>query len=1184
MRKGLVILFIISTRILWAQQPHLLMPTGHTDWIYENVFTRDSRFIYTASNDKTVKIWNVQSKKIEKVLYLKSEVKRILMSPDSVHCLFSLNNGDQTFWNLRTNVAEFTLRVPSGNCERAVYSEDGRYVILCFWGVNAPILVDCNLYNYYILKIPNYKFGSFAAVSFLPPSNKLMILDGSNGKAHLFTTDSGKYSSTLSSVHSYIALNIDKEWLNSIENNSEINFFDRKRKKLKTHYLPDSSKIITVINNPLKNEMVISASTGLFVARPKEFLTLYGHTTVVEGLAYSMDGNLLASASYDNTILVYDLTNKKILYELDANVYKHAGLVDYLGGKDASVMSFSEDGNFLVVRCVNNISKVFNLRTGKLHMELKGHTRSVQGFEFNPLHPQAYAFRTGVSGLSFTNADTNLYLINPVENLKITRIPAHRRNILTQHFSPNGAELQSVGTDSMLKIWDTDNGKLIKQYALKKYYYEALTSPNDSFLLVFESNKFRIYKHGTRKVVRYSDDNEKFSDLQFSPDSRYILGKTDSGFQIYDFIHDSVVFYRKKYNNLVYSPAGKRLLGVKDSLFYLFDGQNYYYISALQFYRYNKKDSGLYPFLRTAFNRQESLLATYMDNSDSMVSVWDAYNGNIICNILHIPSRVIYMGFSNNQKYLITITKNGLVSYWDTLNFRSKEAWNESKAKYLPLPSIDGIEISEIIAVNFDAGIAVVQEDARYHFYSLETGAELYSLLIIDSTDFLWMLPNNEYYASKNAMDKLSWYYGGNIYDFDQWDLQYNRPDKVLKAIGSADTGLIAAYHNAYVKRVKKLGLDTNQMYKNKPAPVVEIQNAKTIGGITRKPKLELNINAKDTAARSGLQSLHVWVNEVPVYGKNGIRIQGQNYNQRVQIELSEGFNSIRVYCTNQQGSKSLAQFVYTTYQAPKPPKQKVYFVGMGVAQFSKAQYNLKYSVKDIRDLASKLRQRYKDTLEIDTLFNCEVNVENLRKIKLKLQKTRVNDRVIIAYSGHGLLDQNYNYFLSTCAVDFEHPEVSGLPYEALENLLDSIPARQKLMLIDACHSGEVDKEELVRIKQEADSLGLKGVDVVAYEGNENGLGLKNSFELMQELFVNVSKGTGATIISASGGTQFALEKGDLQNGVFTYSILEAMQNNLSITVSQLKNIVGKRVVELTNGMQKPTNRTETISWDWRVW
>jgi len=139
-------------------------------------------------------------------------------------------------------------------------------------------------------------------------------------------------------------------------------------------------------------------------------------------------------------------------------------------------------------------------------------------------------------------------------------------------------------------------------------------------------------------------------------------------------------------------------------------------------------------------------------------------------------------------------------------------------------------------------------------------------------------------------------------------------------------------------------------------------------------------------------------------------------------------------------------------------------------------------------------------------------------------------------------------------------------------------------MLIDACHSGEVDKEELVRIDRATDSLHLtKGGVTVAYE-EDGKLGMKNSFELMQNLFVNVGKSTGATIISAAAGTQFALERGDLKNGVFTYCILEAMEKNKTMKISELKKIVGQRVEELTNGLQKPTSRNENISVDWSLW
>jgi hypothetical protein len=163
------------------------------------------------------------------------------------------------------------------------------------------------------------------------------------------------------------------------------------------------------------------------------------------------------------------------------------------------------------------------------------------------------------------------------------------------------------------------------------------------------------------------------------------------------------------------------------------------------------------------------------------------------------------------------------------------------------------------------------------------------------------------------------------------------------------------------------------------------------------------------------------------------------------------------------------------------------------------------------------------------------------------------------------------------------------LAYDELESLLDSIPARKKLMLIDACHSGEVDKEEFQQVKISQSTLAAnhvvsKGGEIAESEEGSQKLGLKNSFELMQNLFVNVGKSTGATIISAAAGTEFALENGSLKNGVFTYCIMEAMDKFPTMKVSELKKIVGARVQELTNGMQKPTSRNEAIAVDWKVW
>lgn len=141
-------------------------------------------------------------------------------------------------------------------------------------------------------------------------------------------------------------------------------------------------------------------------------------------------------------------------------------------------------------------------------------------------------------------------------------------------------------------------------------------------------------------------------------------------------------------------------------------------------------------------------------------------------------------------------------------------------------------------------------------------------------------------------------------------------------------------------------------------------------------------------------------------------------------------------------------------------------------------------------------------------------------------------------------------------------------------------------MLIDACHSGEIDKEEMQQysaVESKLDSTGVhRGVTLIKKDSSK--IRMKNSFELMRDMFVNVGKSTGATIISAAAGTQFAFEKNNLKNGVFTYSILEYMQQHEHAKLSELKQFVNNGVPELTQGLEIPTARIETIDVDWEVW
>jgi hypothetical protein len=336
-----------------------------------------------------------------------------------------------------------------------------------------------------------------------------------------------------------------------------------------------------------------------------------------------------------------------------------------------------------------------------------------------------------------------------------------------------------------------------------------------------------------------------------------------------------------------------------------------------------------------------------------------------------------------------------------------------------------------------------------------------------------------------------------------------------------------------------------------------------------------------------------VYVNEVPLYGSAGVSIahlKKQVWDTTVSVPLSVGENKIQVSVMNELGLENFKYPTYVNYSPEKEIVAKTHFIGIGVNEFKEKEHNLKYCVDDVTDLAAE----FKGNSTVTKLFtNKNVTRENILKLKQYLKdSTTVNDKVIISCSSHGLLDDSLNFFLAMHDVDFANPKARGLKYEELESLLDGIPARQKLLLLDACNSGENDQTELLKKELEQNQtkmdttqlLAARGVVVELEEQNTN------NFKKMSELFVNVRNNTGSVIISAAGGQQSALEAIEvdgkiIENGAFTYSILECLKQNEGqlLKVNALKQYAEKRVEEITNGKQKPTSRQETMEIDWGV-
>jgi WD40 repeat protein len=941
---------------------------------------------------------------------------------------------------------------------------------------------------------------------------------------------------------------------------------------------------------------VWDTKTGYLLANLK------GHNGRVYRMGYTSDGKkFFTGGSDDSTIIIWDTKTATKLFTLKTK------------GKTVQGGCFNFKGDKFVG--VAQDVRIWDMKTGKLLLTLDPRKKDDKSW-----------FETREARF---NKEGNIVMATYQED------SSHRyywnaqtgKLLAKTKYDPNTEEY------ILSEAYTTDTSFL--NVNSKNWHYPLLFPEQDKGLVYdLDSNTIAV-TDSAKKITQYfiaphSDFMKLFyflpnGDLVAEPINKLYAGVWDiNTMQMKKTIYYKGGFVRsdphsgKESGNIILNNDRSKVIQLVEKNFKVYDMN-----SQKQLMQFKQADF-TYKLKNGFFSNGDSMILTVMYEGKEPATLWETSTGKVIKSFAFDDSDYIsHACFSNDNKWVALFGINSIIKIYDIESGQLiKTLKREVNKKYT---HIFGGAISPDNRMIF-----FIDNEALFKLYDINSGKVLYELnrepgnyisaaaftpdskkmvlstsacinkvidiashkmlyrfIHVDSTDYFTQTPDGYYQATPGATKLLHYVTKDlKIITFDQLDIKYNRPDKVLESIGSKDAALIQSYHKAWEKRIRKLGIDTTQFSDGYSVPEFDFINRDAIEYNQTRGKLSLNIKGADDEYK--LDRFNIWVNEVPLFGLKGISIKQKhknNFDTAITVTLSQGENRIETSVINANGTESYRMPLFAKYAPAISQKTKKHFIGFGINQFANPDYNLNWSVKDIRDLALKLHSKYPEII-IDTLFDKNLTKENILSLKKKLQQLNEDDVVMISYSGHGILSSDFDYYLSTYSINFNSPEGKGLAYDELESLFDNIKPRQKLMLIDACHSGEVDKDEIAKIeasKKSFDNAGIAHKSTIKVVPKKN-IGMANSFELMQSLFVNVGKGTGATIISAAGGMQYAQERGDLRNGVFTYSIIEAFNNNLKLKVSELKRIVSNRVLQLTNGLQKPTSRNETNNYDWIIW
>jgi WD40 repeat protein/uncharacterized caspase-like protein len=463
----------------------------------------------------------------------------------------------------------------------------------------------------------------------------------------------------------------------------------------------------------------------------------------------------------------------------------------------------------------------------------------------------------------------------------------------------------------------------------------------------------------------------------------------------------------------------------------------------------------------------------------------------------------------------------------------------------------------------------------------------LRATLLWNSDGWAVVTPDNFYMTSQGEPEALALAFGNRAVPLGRFDAVLNRPDLVITTLGGPKE-LAELYAKARAKRARKASVDEAKQGNLAGVPELALEGEPAL--LTEERMLPLALKASSSSA---LSRLHVTVNGIPVFGSAGLDISaaGTEFQRRVEVPLAPGPNSgdpghnlVLVTVTDAEGRESIPLALQVACLAPIG-KPDLYVLSVGVSKYAQDALDLRYAAKDARDVETSMKQAVNrrawqyNTVKTMLLTDKQVTREGLLKARDFLAKAKSDDVVVVFLAGHGLLDEQLDYYFATHDIDPNEPSKRGVPFAELDGLVDGIAARRRVVLMDTCHAGEVDKETTVAEASRTvphtnvSARGLRGVK------RKSDVSTNYAQIAADGFFADLRRRSGATILGSSSGTEYALESSKWKNGVFTFALQEGLQGRRAsrnfgpVDIASLMSYVTLRVENLTSGQQHPSAR-----------
>ena len=366
--------------------------------------------------------------------------------------------------------------------------------------------------------------------------------------------------------------------------------------------------------------------------------TLEGHSKWVIAVVFSPDGKLLASASYDETVRLWDSSTGATLQILEG----HSGRVN--------AVVFSPDGK--LVASASETITLWDSSTGAALQTLEGHSSSVNAVVFSP---------DGKLLASASN-DWTVRLWESSTGAALQILEGHSGWVNAVVFSPDGKHLASASDDKTVKLWDSFTGQTLKGHS--RSVNSVVFSPDGKLIASASGDEtVRLWDSTTGATLQTLKGHRNIvKSVVFSPDGKLIASASaDTTVKLWDSSTGATAQTLKGHsgpiNFVLFSPDGTLIASVSyDSTARLWESSTGATLQTLE--------GHLDDVITAVFSPDGKLLASA--SWDATIRLWDSSTEAALQTLKGHSYRVQSVVFSPDGKLVASVSYNGRIRLWDS--------------------------------------------------------------------------------------------------------------------------------------------------------------------------------------------------------------------------------------------------------------------------------------------------------------------------------------------------------------------------------------------------------------------------------------------------------------------------------------------------------------------------------------